>query len=121
MGGGNNLAATVGNFYRWAIHTADVNSANIYLDDVQTGLGTQALASNSNKICLGNRSLTTPSTRDIGLRIYYFIIERDGAEVLHYIPCKRDNDSKAGFYDIVANAFVPSSTATDFVAGPETV
>ena len=71
---------------------------------------------NSRNVCLGNRCVENPVSRDIGLKIYYFKITQNGTPVLEYIPCISPNN-EVGFYDLVNNTFKKSDTLTDFVAG----
>ena len=49
-------------------------------------------------------------------RIYRFKLTSGGNPVLDYYPCKRDADQVVGFYDLVAEAFVPPYSGT-FTAG----
>jgi len=77
---------------------------------------------NSGHIALGNRSMTNPNTtRNIGLCIYTHKIEDTSLSsvLCDYVACVRESDSKAGFYDFVSNAFIPSATSSDFTAGEE--
>lgn len=58
-------------------------------------------------------------------RMWYFNIYDDDVPVKKYIPAKRNNDNKVGFYDIVNNEFVSaydgqSRFTTQFIAGPIT-
>lgn len=46
------------------------------------------------------------------LRIYRFKLTSGGNLVLDYVPCKRDADNVVGFYDLVAEAFVPPTSGT---------
>ena len=71
---------------------------------------------NSRNVCLGNRCVENPVSRDIGLKIYYFKITQDGTPVIEYIPCISPNN-EVGFYNLVNNTFKKSDTETDFVAG----
>ena len=48
-------------------------------------------------------------------RIYYLNIVEGDVEKLDYVPCVRDSDSAAGFWNTVSSTFV---TSTGFVAGP---
>lgn len=119
VAGGANGGTQVNNFTIGAKHSLNVTSQRANLDGVNTALQTASLTANNNNICLGNRSLTNPTTRDIGLRLYSFSIRKNGVRVANYIPCKRDSDSAIGFYDFVSDSFKPSDTSTPFVAGPE--
>lgn len=58
-------------------------------------------------------------------RMWYFNIYDDDVPVKKYIPAKRNNDNKVGFYDIVNDEFVSaydgqSRFTTQFIAGPTT-
>jgi hypothetical protein len=48
--------------------------------------------------------------------VYRFAVKNNGATKLNYVPCVRDVDSKVGFYDTVADAFVTSNSG-NLVAG----
>ena len=45
-------------------------------------------------------------------RVYRFKLTDNGTLVLDYVPCRRDADSVVGFYDLVAEAFVPPTSGT---------
>lgn len=52
--------------------------------------------------------------------IYYVKIwDGNGALALDYVPCIRESDNVAGFYDMAANTFRKSDNANDFTAGEE--
>ena len=76
------------------------------------------LTDNTANIFLGTDG-PNHAVKDIGLRINHFSIidYTTGEYIIRYIPCKRNSDNKAGFYDRVNNVFKPSDTAVDFVAG----
>lgn len=119
VGGGNNKNTTVSNFSLNRVHTLIVNSSTAYLESVSTAISASSDTENTTNICLGSTSVTNPNTsRDISLRLYAFSIKKAGVLILNYVPCTRDSDSKPGFYDLVANSFVPSSSSVDFTAGP---
>lgn len=118
VGGGANLSQRVNGFSTLNIHTLSVSKTSAYLNGTRTAISAASKTANTTKICLGNRSVTAPVTRDLGLRIYSFKIAKNGTPVLNYVPCVRDSDSIAGFYDLVAGAFVRSTSGTDFTAGP---
>ena len=80
--------------------------------------GTANGNTNTRNICLGAQYVGTSVVRDIGLRIYSFSIYDGDTPLIDLIPCVRDLDSVAGFYDTVSETFRPSDTSTDFVAGP---
>ena len=73
---------------------------------------------NTRNICLGAQYVGTSVVRDVGLRVYSFSIYDGDTSLIDLIPCVRDLDSVAGFYDLVSNVFRPSDTSTDFIAGP---
>ena len=52
-----------------------------------------------------------------GLKIYEFIIKKDGIELCHLIPAKRISDNYIGMYDIVADVFRINSGNGSFVGG----
>ena len=53
------------------------------------------------------------------MQLHNFKVEdKNGKAIYNYIPCKRDNDSKVGLYDIVNGAFYYPS-AFDLTSGPE--
>ena len=41
----------------------------------------------------------------MGLRVYEFIIKKNGTNVCHLVPAKRNSDNVLGMYDLVAKAF----------------
>ena len=52
--------------------------------------------------------------------MWYFVEVYDANGIVaSFIPCYRKTDSKAGFYDIINNAFYSSDGQYDFVAGPK--
>ena len=118
VGGGLNTSQAVNGFSLSAVHTLVVNSTTAILDGVSTSMASASGSSNSNNICLGNRSLDNPVDRNIGLRIYSFEIKKNGTTVLSLVPAMRDSDDAVGFYDLVSESFVKSLTGTEFVAGP---
>ena len=118
VAGGNNRSTTVSGFSLNRIHTLSVKSNEAYLESVQTAISASTNTANTASICLGNRSTTVPTTRDIGLRIYAFYIKKNGTLVLNYVPATRDADGAVGFYDLVGETFVKSLTGTEFTAGP---
>ena len=118
VAGGDNLAMSVGGSSIGAVHTLTVTKTVATLDGRDTNIAASSQQDNTTNICLGSRMANPPTFRDIGLRIYSFSIKKAGELVINYIPCKRDSDSVAGFYDMVSESFVPSSTSTPFTAGP---
>lgn len=42
-----------------------------------------------------------------------------GNIVLHFIPCYRKSDNKAGLYELVNNEFYPSEGTSDYIAGAD--
>jgi hypothetical protein len=46
--------------------------------------------------------------RPINGRLYYLVIEENGTEIMHLLPCRRKSDSVVGLYDIVGNKFLTS-------------
>ena len=119
--GGNNQSTTVSNFSLNRVHTVSVKSNEIYLEGNRTAITSDSKTTNTTTICLGNRSTTNTANRDLGLRIFSFIIKKSGTIILNYVPCSRDYDSAVGFYDLAADTFVKSLTGTEFVAGPVAV
>ena len=51
-------------------------------------------------------------------KIYSAVAWQDGQKIMELYPCKRDSDSKPGFYDVVNNAFYPPY-GSYISAGPE--
>lgn len=51
--------------------------------------------------------------------IYHIKIELNDLPIYDLYPAKRLSDSKPGLYDIYSDAFFPSNSAVDFLAGPE--
>lgn len=118
---GTNLSTIVAGYSTNRFLFLKVTSSSAYLDGASTSISPDSKTANTGNICLGNRSTTNPVSRDIGLRIAYFSIKKNGTTVLEYIPCTRDLDSEPGFYDTVNNTFVLSLTGTSFTAGPSGV
>lgn len=119
VGGGNSRNTKVNAFYFNRVHTLVVTSTNAYLESVQTAITASSDTASTTNICLGSNRVDTPNTsRDINLCLYAFSIKKAGVLILNYVPCTRDSDSKPGFYDLVADSFVPSSSSVDFTAGP---
>lgn len=77
------------------------SSANTryFVDGVDTGFHRGI----SNPVYLGSAGGSYRAHVDI----YSLKIIKDGETVLEFVPCKRDNDQKNGFYDIVGNTFYP--------------
>ena len=53
-------------------------------------------------------------------RFWHFKIWSQGNLIRNYIPCIRQRDSKAGFWDTVNRTFNPSIGSVDFIAGYDT-
>lgn len=117
VSGGDSLAQQVNGFSTGNELTLKVSKTEAYLNNVRTYIPASSQADNTTNICLGNSKVGATTFRNIGLRIYSFSIKKDGVLILDYVPCVRDLDSVAGFYDLVAEQFVASGTGTDFVAG----
>ena len=118
---GTNLSKSVDGYSTNRFHFLKVTSTTAYLDGTATAITSDSNTANTGNICLGNRSVSNTASRDIGLRIAYFTIKKNGTTVLEYIPCTRDLDSIPGFYDTVNHTFVSSLTGTSFTAGPSGV
>jgi len=118
---GTNFSTQVTGYSGNRFHFLKVTSTTAYLDGAATSISSDTKTANTGNICLGNRSTTNTASRDIGLRIAYFSIKKNGTAVLEYIPCTRDQDSEPGFYDTVNHTFVSSLTGTSFTAGPSGV
>ena len=68
-------------------------------------------------ICIfGVKKTTSQVNNPFVGNCYYIKITENGTDVLELIPCKRDSDDAAGFYDRVNNTFL---TNASLVAGPE--
>lgn len=56
--------------------------------------------------------------RPFSCKLYYLIIEEDGEEIMHLLPCKRTADNIVGLYDIIGERFLTSlNESVAFVAG----
>lgn len=64
-----------------------------------------------------NSSRRTARTNDDVIKWYYFKISDNGVLIRNYIPCIRNKDNKAGFYDTVNHTFNPSIGTAEFIAG----
>ena len=51
-------------------------------------------------------------------KTYRFTIYDVGTKVYDFVPCKSLKDNKVGMYDTINKKFYPSSSGTDFTAGP---
>lgn len=118
VSGGKTLSKTVNGFTMNAEHITDITSTVAKLDGVSTTIDSSQKTTNSTNICLGNRGVSTASTRDIALRIYSFEVKQSGTTIMNLVPAKRDLDDAVGFYDLIAEDFVKSLTGTEFTAGP---
>lgn len=94
-----------------------VSSGTVIIGGVTTALTSDGKTANTTLIALGNRNTTDPITRDIGLRIYRFIIRKNGVKLIDLVPVLNSNNV-AGFYDYVSDSFKGSSSGVDFTAGP---
>ena len=96
-------------------HRFDFKAGEMSVDtDTRT---TGITSGNTANICLGAASMTS-SAVDIGLQIKSFTILDNGTKVIDLIPCKRNADNVAGFWDTVSRTFKTSDTETPFTAGP---
>lgn len=50
-------------------------------------------------------------------RLYWLIIEENGEEIMHLLPCRRKSDSVVGLYDTVGKQFFTSANSIPFTAG----
>lgn len=114
---GNSVSVSSGG-QRGQLHSYSFVRGNLYVDGALRYQQDSIREANSNNICLGNNKIDGPN-RNIGLKIYSFSIEDNGAKVIDLIPCKRNSDGVAGFWDFISGTFKPSSTNTPFTAGPE--
>ena len=117
VAGGENLAQQVNGFSLNNIHTLSVKSTEAYLDGTRTAVAMTSQSVNTDKICLGARSVSNQVYRDIGLQIYSFEIKKNGISVINLIPVIRDSDNAVGFYDLVSNTFKVSSSSVSFTPG----
>lgn len=115
---GNSFATSVDGFSPNMLHTLSVSSGTASLESATTSISGTTLTANTSNICLGNRSVSNTDSRDIGLRVYSFIIKDSGTTVLNYVPARRESDSSIGFYNLANSTFVKSETGTAFTAGP---
>lgn len=81
-----------GNDYTVARDVADNRHYNIYL------------------FALNYRNSSTQQNGHV--RVWRFWLTDNGTKVLDYYPCRRDADNVVGFYDLVADAFVPPTSGT---------
>lgn len=81
-------------------------------------LNTTDGTANNATILLGKGSSSQPK-RDLGLKIYRFILTDGGTMVRDFLPAKRDSDNVGGLYDVINDTFYPSASSTPFIAGPE--
>lgn len=72
---------------------------------------------NSNQICMFNRNLTSPTIRDIGLKIYNFKIKRNNFVLRDFIPVRI---GQIGYmYDKITEQLFPSVGSGNFILGPD--
>lgn len=121
VAGGNNLATSVSELRVYQTHTLTVTSTIAYLESTTTSITAAEKTANTNSIWLGSNGSNTSPQSTINLRIYAFRIRKNGTDILNYVPAKRNYDSTIGFYDLVSNSFVTSSTSAEFIAGPDAV
>lgn len=93
---GSSILNKVINFYQ------DKSKITVNGTDYTVKTRTNGTATNNN-IALFNRSLTTPITRDIGLRVYDFKISESGTLLRHLRPCLRGNTPC--MYDMVEGQY----------------
>lgn len=117
VAGGNNLAQEVAGFSLNQVHTLSVKNTEAVLDGTTTAIASSSQSTNTDNICLGANKVSSPTNRDIGLRIYSFVIKKNGTTVLNLVPAKRDSDDAVGFYDLVSNTFKVSSSSVPFTPG----
>ena len=120
VAGGDNLATSVSGLRTYQTHTLTVTKTSATLEGATTAISASSKTDNTNNIWLGSNGSSTPQST-INLRIFAFSIKKSGTAILNYVPARRESDDKIGFYDIVADAFVPSSTSAEFIAGPDAV
>lgn len=119
VAGGASLNTTVSGFGLNRVHTLTVTVSSASLESKTTTISSSSLTANTNNICLGNRSVTNPAIRNIGLRIFAFGIKRAETQIMNLVPARREADSAIGFYDLIGMTFLKSETGTSFVAGPD--
>lgn len=51
----------------------------------------------------------------VNCRIYEYIVERDGVEIQHLIPCIRNSDNTVCMYDLVSKTFFTNNGTGDFL------
>lgn len=112
---------TVSNVAKNILHSYRISHSAIYIDGVSYSASTTVASRQDRNITLGSNNPTGSSTHsvsNIGLQIHSFYISDNGTKVIDLIPCKRNSDNVAGFYDFVSETFKPSTTNTAFTAGP---
>lgn len=101
-------------------HTYDWNKNNIYKDGVLVASNTYG-----NYNCSDNLAIFTIIQNGISFesslkmfgRVYWFKIYDNGTLVRDLVPCTRDSDDTAGFYDLVNDTFLSSASSYPLVAG----
>lgn len=78
--------------------------------------GTTTLTKGTANIAIGAGGVTYTGGSGSS-RIYYVKIKDGNNLIRHYVPCVRNADSKAGFYDLVNRTFSPSIGSAEFAAG----
>lgn len=120
----NTISSDSGNQYGTSItkdvvHNVIINKTSIKVDGViTTRTKLTRGTSNTNNICLFNRSLTSPNTsRNIGLQVYDFYVKKSNVEVQHLVPAVRQSDSKPGMLDMVTGTFLTNIGTGEFTYG----
>lgn len=95
--------------YHDMVATRTPSSVTLQVDDNEavTVEGTIRAIGNGYNISLfaAKNNTVAGSTYMYKGKLYYAIVEQDGTEIFHGIPCVRISDNKVGIYDIVNNSF----------------
>ena len=94
----------------------------VVLDDnskYSAKMGTTHSNTSSVTLALGGYHNGDGSYSDIAnMKIYYYYLYENDILIRAWIPCTRNSDGVAGLYDLINNIFYPSSSGTNYTAGP---
>lgn len=111
-------SSVVGDYNR---HTYDFNKNQFYMDNTLIGSTTY-----TNFQCTDNLGLFYPIEANMATlyepaffkgKFYFCQIYDDDILVRDFVPCTRDSDGTAGFYDLVNDTFYSSASSYPLVAG----
>lgn len=95
-----------------------VSPGSITWNGVTTTITASSKGTNTSEIALFTSKAGGGSSTTCYPAAFYFSIKNGSTPLLEYIPCIRNLDGVAGFYDTVTSTFKSTSGNIDLLAGP---